>query len=127
MTTFFIYNSIVFIRSLRKCTENLKSIGQLEKKVWHCKEMQNPICHPVRQEGKLRPTTVNNLKTIIWTFSNCLKLFQVFQVFHPLLSPIAPYPYLFTQWPNRLVCSTHVNTMLSTVASIRSQQCFGFH
>ena len=50
---------------------------------------------------------------------SCFQLFEVFEVFDPLLSPIAPYPYLFTQWPHRLVCSTHVNTMLSTVASIR--------
>ena len=50
---------------------------------------------------------------------SCFQLFEVFEVFDPLLSPIAPYPYLFTQWPHRLVCSTHVNTIFSTVASIR--------
>ena len=133
MTTFFIDNSVVFIRFLRKCTENLKAIGQLEKKLWHCKEMQNPTFHSVRQEGKLRPTTVNNVKTMIGPFQlfsvvwSCFQLFEVFEVFDPLLSPIAPYPYLFTQWPHRLWCSTHVNTMLSTVASIRVQQCFCFH
>ena len=60
-------------------------------------------------------------------FKDCLKLFQVFQVFHPLLSPISPYPYLFTRRPHRLVWSTHVNTMLLTVASIRKRQCFCFH
>ena len=128
--TFFIDISIDFIRSLRKCTENLKAIGLLEKKLCYYKEwieMRYPICRSVRQEGGLRPTTVNNLKTRIWTFKDCLKLFKVFQVFHPLLSPILPYPYLFTRWPHRLVCSTHVNTMLLTVASLRKQQSFCFH
>ena len=60
-------------------------------------------------------------------FKDCLKLFQVFQVFHPLLSPIAPYPYLFTQWPHRLLWSTHVNTTWLTVASVPLRQCFCFH
>ena len=107
-------NSIVFIRSLRKGTENLKATGQLAKKLSHFKDwMQNPICHSVRQEGKL------NYFNFQQQHLELLKLFKVFQVFHPLLSPIAPYPYLFTQWPHPFLCSTHVNTKLLTIASIR--------
>ena len=128
--TFFIDISMDFIRSLRKCTENLKAIGLLEKKLCYFKEwieMQYTICRSVRQEGRLWPTTVNNVKTRIWTFFVVSSLLQVFASFCPLSSPILPYPYLFTRWPHRLVCSTHVNTMLLTVASLRKQQCFCFH
>ena len=121
---------IDFIRSLRKCTENLKAIGLLEKKLCYFKEwieMQYTICRSVRQEGRLWPTTVNNVKTRIWTFFVVSSLLQVFASFCPLSSPILRYPYLFTRWPHPLLSSTHVNTMLLTVASLRKQQCFCFH
>ena len=98
--TFFIDISMDFIRSLRKCTENLKAIGLLEKKLCCFKvwiEMQYTICRSVRQEGGLRPTTVNNLKTRIWTFfllfQVCCKFLQVFAPYHPPFYHILIYSH----------------------------------
>ena len=99
--TFFIDISMDFIRSLRKCTEKLKAIGRLEKKLCYFKEwieMQYPICHSVRQEGGLRPTTNcqqfedQNLD-LLRLFQVCFKFLQVFAPFHPPFYHILIYSH----------------------------------
>ena len=116
---------------LKKMHRKFEGNRPIRKKVMLFQRMDWNAIHdlPFSQAGRktLAYKTVNNVKTRIWTFLVVSSLLQVFASFCPLSSPILPYPYLFTRWPHRLVCSTHVNTMLLTLASLREQQCFGFH
>ena len=120
MTTFFYWQQLDCLHSiLKKMHWKFEGNRTIRKKVMALQRNAKPNL-PSSQAG--RKTSAYNCQQFQdhnLDLLSCFQLFQVFEVFDPLLSPIATYPYLFTQWPHRLLCSTHVNTIFSTVASIR--------